>query len=180
MGIFYCKFRNFNKIRSDCTQTYQLWSNGNQNRTSSKCLDKSKHLIHNHQCHFKLMAPHWIRQMIQDCLPVSPYGNKNINLYLTVNSKKHQMNRKPNQYFNGQEIVELKYTTVGTLKLLPMTTCKSIGIIGCLIANLMLMYTELGLTYGTAQNKTTSPLKNTLQMCLTKVGLHSQNTGPQK
>ena len=117
--------------------------------------------------------------MIPDCLPISPYGNKNVNLYSTVNMNMHQMNGKPNQYFNGQEIVDLKYTTVGALKILPMTTCKSIGIIGWLIANLMLMHNECTLTYGTAQYKT-SPSKNTMQMCLTKVGLHSQNTGPLK
>ena len=126
------------------------------------------------------MAPHWIGQMIQDCLPISPYGNKNVNLYLTVNSNMHQMNEKPDQYFNGQKIMDLKFTTVGALKILPMTTCTSIGIIGWLIANLMLMYNEHGLTYGTIQNKTTSPSKNTMQICLTKLALHSQNTGPEK
>ena len=149
LDIFYCKFGNFTTIGSDHTQTDQLLSNVNQNGMSSKCLDKNKTLIHNHQCHFTLMAPHWIGQMIQDCLPITPYGNKNESLYSTVNLNIHQMNGKPNHYFNVQEIVDLKYTTVGASKILLMTTCKSSSIIGWLIAILMLIHIDCGLTYST-------------------------------
>ena len=77
---FYCKFRNYNTIRSDCTKTDQLLCNVKQTELLQNVSTKS--LIHNHQCHFKLMALHWIGQMIQDCLPISPYRNKKCELIL--------------------------------------------------------------------------------------------------
>ena len=52
----------------------------------------------------------------------------------------------------------LENTTVDALKILLMTTYKSIGITGQLITNCMLMH-KCSLTYGTTWNKATSPLR---------------------